>query len=349
MPFSTPRKLIQRFCSLSQQNTQSSISPSNVVSPLGFDHQQSEETSPSPWEMYEATYNQKFQLLQKAIEGYVYGRNESLDKAQRFRRYFDKTAEEFNLKHEAVEDAPLRLLHRADTLQKLKSRDFSCPSFVALSYCWRNGSWTPASHLNHLEWNLPISPEIVRKLDCLMQEDEGIWIDQICINQNDPAEKEAVIGIMDLIYKSAREVLVPLEDISICVDEILLLDEFTEKGLERFSQAFANHQPLEASQLAIQLVVPIVAKIASARWFNRAWCFHELHCHGECMFLIPSERDIFCRRSQWLRLALSQIALFKVLGHRAKTDSYTQLDAVSDPQSRPRSLPLTFHLSEYFL
>ncbi|KAL9609069.1 MAG: hypothetical protein Q9167_006134 [Letrouitia subvulpina] len=327
MPFPTPRKLVQRFYSNSQRNTQSSLSPSSVVQPLGLDQQQSAGTSPSPWDVYEATHNQKLMLLQKAIEESVYSRSEALDKAQRFRRYFAKTAEEFNLKHEAVEDAPLRLLCRANTIQKLKCGDFSCPSFVALSYCWRNDSWTPTTHLRHPESELPISPEMVKKLDCLIQEDEGIWIDQICINQNDPDEKNAVIGVMDFIYKSAREVLVPLEDISISVDEILLLDEFTEKGLERFSQAFANHQPLEASQLVIQLIVPIVAKIASARWFNRAWCFHELHCHGECTFLIPSERDIFCRRSQWLRLALSQIELLKVSGYRSKPDLYTQLNA----------------------
>ena len=328
---------MQRFRSSNQKSTQSSLSPLNVVQPLGFDHQQSADTSPSPWEIYEATHNEKLQLLHKAIEGYVYSRNESLDKAQRFRRYFDQTAEEFGLKHEAVEDAPLRLLYRTNTIQKIKRGDFNSPSFVALSYCWRNGGWTPASHLRHPEKELPISPEMVRKLENLMQEDEGIWIDQICINQHDPAEKKAVIGVMDLIYKSAREVLVPLEDISISVDEMILLDDFIGKS--------ANNQPPEASQQAIQLVVPIVTKIASARWFNRAWCFHELHCHGECIFLIPNERDIFFRRSQWLRLALAQIALLKVSGHRAKRDSYTQLNAVSDPQCRPWSFPLTCQTS----
>ncbi|KAG8530516.1 uncharacterized protein KY384_005019 [Bacidia gigantensis] len=335
MHYKWPRKLIQHIRSNERRSTEKSSSPPMEVQPLGFDSndrrstkdppspvnalqpldfdsQESAETSSSTWQVYEMTHNQKLQLLQKAIEGDVHSRSESLDKAQRFRRYYDKTAEEFGLKHEAIEDAPLRLLCRADTIQKLESGGFDCPSFVALSYCWRDGSWTLASHLKHPEKGLPISPEIWEIINSLVQEDEGIWIDQICIDQNDEAEKRAVIGVMDLVYKSAREVLVPLEDVSLSFDEMIVLDDLIETRVRKLGAVFES---LEASQMTMQRTVSTVGIIASARWFNRVWCFHEYQCHEECTFFIPSERCIFRRGSQWLREAIVVIAtLVKVLG-----------------------------------
>ena len=59
---------------------------------------------------------------------------------------------------------------------------------------------------------------------------EGVWIDQCCIRQNDDFEKGLAIGCMDLIYKSARRVVVALEDINGISDEqeILLQGLFTK-------------------------------------------------------------------------------------------------------------------------
>ena len=40
---------------------------------------------------------------------------------------------------------------------------------------------------------------------------EGVWIDALCINQDDKAEKVKAIVSMDLVYKCARLVIVALE------------------------------------------------------------------------------------------------------------------------------------------
>jgi hypothetical protein len=33
-------------------------------------------------------------------------------------------------------------------------------------------------------------------------DDEGIWVDQLCIDQENKDEKSIAIGVMDVIYKS---------------------------------------------------------------------------------------------------------------------------------------------------
>lgn len=48
---------------------------------------------------------------------------------------------------------------------------------------------------------------------------EGVWIDQICINQNDEAEKQIAVNAMDIVYKSARAVVILLDDIEITTVE----------------------------------------------------------------------------------------------------------------------------------
>lgn len=53
--------------------------------------------------------------------------------------------------------------------------------------------------------------------------DEGLWIDQICINQTSDAEKAVGIPAMSALYKRARKVIVCLGDIEISMEEMIFL------------------------------------------------------------------------------------------------------------------------------
>ncbi len=104
----------------------------------------------------------------------------------------------------------------------MRSIDF----FIALSYCWYNAGWEPVDGLGHPEMEWPISSRMVYAL--LKQRvsfSERVWIDRCCINQIDESEKSFAIGSMDLIFRSARKVVVVLEDVKISEhDETLLQD-----------------------------------------------------------------------------------------------------------------------------
>jgi Heterokaryon incompatibility protein (HET) len=107
--------------------------------------------------------------------------------------------------------------------------DRSFDSFICLSYCWHKEDWsTTTSHGLHEEW--PITENMLCAF--LAQRstyDEGVWIDALCIDQNNPTEKMHAIGSMDMLYKSARTVYIILEDIilpeEVCDTMLLLLLE----------------------------------------------------------------------------------------------------------------------------
>ena len=84
------------------------------------------------------------------------------------------------------------------------------PSYVALSYEWGQ---SPDSHdhrvikLNGHE--LQIRPNLAAALLCFRRQITGpllIWIDSICINQNDVTERESQVGMMTQIYDRASGV-----------------------------------------------------------------------------------------------------------------------------------------------
>jgi hypothetical protein len=81
------------------------------------------------------------------------------------------------------------------------------PRYEALSYEWGSPTFTKALEIEGAK--LPIGENLHGALvhtrlgtDCIL------WIDAICINQNDLAERQYQVGLMDFIYNRARRVLV---------------------------------------------------------------------------------------------------------------------------------------------
>jgi Heterokaryon incompatibility protein (HET) len=154
--------------------------------------------------------------------------------------------------------------------------DRSFDSFICLSYCWHKEDWTTTtSHGLHEEW--PITEAMLRAfLDQRNTYDEGVWIDALCIDQNNATEKMHAIGSMDMLYKSARAVYIILEDIilprEVC-DTIKLL--------------LLENPDLETVHECLPKVWKGTHQMLSSRWFKRAWCWHELQLAAEAFFLIP--------------------------------------------------------------
>lgn len=85
--------------------------------------------------------------------------------------------------------------------------------FTALSYEWgrppRKADDKPTIRINLL-WTLEIQANLDEALRHLRQPDEPlvIWVDAVCINQNDNAEKGQQVGLMAEIYGSASQTYV---------------------------------------------------------------------------------------------------------------------------------------------
>jgi hypothetical protein len=192
-------------------------------------------------------------------------------------------------------------------------------SFICLSYCWHNqdwtpkigswspetGSWTPATGRGlHEEW--PIAKMMLRAfLDQRKSYDEGVWIDALCIDQNNPTEQMHAIGSMDVIYKSARMVVITLEDVCLpdAVSNVLIMLSTVETDQEKLR---------ECSPVVWQGL----GQILSSRWFKRAWCWHELQLAAYSLFLVPTE-------SGAMRITVKHIVDLHGLAGRADHSSST--------------------------
>ena len=72
-------------------------------------------------------------------------------------------------------------------------------SFIALSYRRK-------LHVekHHKHYTLPLEPEMFQAVwDERMSDNEGVWIDQICIGDSEE-EKTTSMSAMDMVYRSAR-------------------------------------------------------------------------------------------------------------------------------------------------
>lgn len=87
---------------------------------------------------------------------------------------------------------------------------FIAPPYEALSYAW-GGAKPPFLESGIIEGSiLPISSALSTALRHLRKSSEErlLWIDAICINQNDEKERSAQVNFMGEIYACAKRVVV---------------------------------------------------------------------------------------------------------------------------------------------
>lgn len=121
---------------------------------------------------------------------------------------------------------------------------------------------------------------------------EGVWLDKLCINQNSAEDKDVHIGAMDIIYRSARRVIILLEDIQLTQEEETAglayagfykdmgreADERNLQGQDRLNFIDTYFPSREAASEIQDLrgkAHSFGMKMLRARWFSRAWCGHE--------------------------------------------------------------------------
>lgn len=135
------------------------------------------------------------------------------------------------------------------------------PSYEALSYVW--GAPNPARIIyigdNYLEITPDLHTALLRLRDYSFP--RIIWIDAICINQQDNGEKGVQIQSMAWIYASAKRVLVFLGEAADGSDEAL--DSIRTIGMQ------PGHNSSEDTIRAVSLLL-------QREWFQRIWVLQEV-------------------------------------------------------------------------
>ena len=170
----------------------------------------------------------------------------------------------------------------------------SSPPYTAVSYAWGNGDQTEDLRVANQDDSVIKITKNLKSALCHMRsatDEVVLWIDQICINQRDTAEKNAQVGsMMAKIYKRASQLLLWLGDES--EDSKIALKTIREACSELEAQGkLAKRQMLEESEGLAGILDPVMAyvtlydekgdfkyrawlavvKLLARPWFRRLW------------------------------------------------------------------------------
>ncbi|KAI1378636.1 hypothetical protein F4677DRAFT_465767 [Hypoxylon crocopeplum] len=181
-----------------------------------------------------------------------------------------------------------------DTLEGRIIKVSSMVRYVALSYVWGNSEVDRGrfqlmrNSIHDVErqgklWDLNLPPIISDAIRlCIDLGERYLWVDRICIVQDDPKSKHSQITAMDTIYQNATFTIVALADPIYSI------------GLPGVSSRPRPKYPLNNSVVEKkQLVSDIAALIENSRWNSRGWTFQEqvlserqLYISETCIFLV---------------------------------------------------------------
>ncbi|EMC98505.1 hypothetical protein BAUCODRAFT_574559 [Baudoinia panamericana UAMH 10762] len=179
------------------------------------------------------------------------------------------------------------------TLRHISLINQQLPGYETISYVWGDPKLRGRIYVDGCELEVPASTERVLRRFRLPQQDRLLWIDAVCINQQDFLERAQQVQLMAEIYSRTTHGLIWLgEDegfaaaakdsilavyenarqetdgfenfMSMLIDEVLRLYRYAEK---RGNLAF-DHEPL--------------LKYLGLPWFSRLWCMQEACLPPRC-------------------------------------------------------------------
>jgi hypothetical protein len=106
----------------------------------------------------------------------------------------------FNAAHIIIIIIPLISLQNVFRQSQDVDKCEPATSFIALSYCWCSQDWEVVTSVRDRSWKpqnykSPISQKMLAAVNLMGKDDsEGFWIDQLCIDQTNSAEKQIAIA-----------------------------------------------------------------------------------------------------------------------------------------------------------
>lgn len=190
-------------------------------------------------------------------------------------------------------------------------------SFIALSYR-RNILVTKQDQ----SYTLPLDPIMFQAvLDERRSESEGLWVDQICIDQGSEEEKTLAMSAMEMVYRSARVVVVALDVLLTTEESDVLrehLEEYNHVAHLAHDKPFRGQSPpyLEHHDEIYQ----VLHKLLQSSWFKRAWCRHEMRLAKDHIFLVACEKSTSTGKSTFVRFTGKWLAHLLALATEVPSD-----------------------------
>jgi hypothetical protein len=176
------------------------------------------------------------------------------------------------------------------------------PAFTALSYTW-NPTF-PMHVIKCGEARIAVGHNLWLGLLRLRHDKDQrvLWIDALCINQEDSRERTQQVQLMQRIYRSAAETIIWLgEGLSGVKEAISLAKRLSELDGENFDPStglYEYNQELKPFESTGLLEVDHTSWKALdtlfwSPWFTRAWIVQEVALSRHLSFLVGSEALLF--------------------------------------------------------
>ena len=211
----------------------------------------------------------KAELFDEAIQELERGSRESAFILKNLAKWNPSDASRFVQRTAStILDTPFRLIYPSSALSSFDEiGTLYARQYLAISYCWGLGDFVQQGYERYGSW--PISKPFVEAI--LADKDhprEGIWMDQLCIDQNSSVDKGKSVAAMDIIYRSCIRLVVLLEDVFLDEREAKLHEEYDNTKRE-FETKWVPGEDEKG------LFISFYSKVNAARWWTRAWCLHE--------------------------------------------------------------------------
>ena len=211
-------------------------------------------------------------------------------------RIAPSVAKNFVTKHSARDDVTFRLLSERHPGEPEEE------SYIAMSYISNNvNKDTPQKIVSPVgdlpfgwvrtveQFPFPVSKAMFMGVLNERRPREGLWFDQVCVDQENEAEKAMSAGTMDLVYGNARLLVVALDDIAVAMEELEFLEWYVEQHVTTNLHLDPHHN-LALKPPILQrypLLRSFMERVLSSAWFGRASRLHDMYMARRHVFLVP--------------------------------------------------------------
>ncbi|RBR12895.1 uncharacterized protein FIESC28_08386 [Fusarium coffeatum] len=163
--------------------------------------------------------------------------------------------------------------------------------YLALSYCAGSAKNTKPIKVNGVNSN--VFANLQHALACARHYWEShaelpeflLWVDQICINQFDVAERSHQVGFMRDIYKDAKRTLICLSTSETNGDGMRWLTKPSVRAAQMITEEGADIFTKELETEQFQKGLARFCDILASPWWRRAWVFQEFMVSTHATFL----------------------------------------------------------------
>lgn len=166
-------------------------------------------------------------------------------------------------------------------LQKAFLTSNPLPQYETISYCWGDPKLTAHIVLNGRRKKVPASSKAAIARMRLPDADRVLWIDALCINQDDPEERGHQVTLMSKVYSNGQQNLVYLGEgnVAIINKALYIIEKILENARQetdmyrKWMDVLWKRGNFRYSDTGIDLDAdhkPLLI-FFSASWFGRLW------------------------------------------------------------------------------